>query len=100
MSEMGIVIQIIIVARQRPKKQNTTNITNNNAYNTVSTSESMVRVMFSDELTIMSSLTSEGRRFCKSGSISNILFEISTELAPDCFWITIMAPLLPLVTVF
>ena len=83
--EMGIVTHIINVARQRPKKQNTTMTTNKSAYNTVSTSEFIVLRILSDVSTMTFNLTSVGRRFCNDGIISITLLEISTELAPDCF---------------
>ena len=41
------------------------------------------------------SLTSEGRFFCSLGSICITFSEICTELAPDCFWMIIMAPCSP-----
>ena len=94
--DTGMVMTMIIVARQRPKNRNTTIMTNSRAYSTVSTREAMVLRMLSDVSTITPILMSEGRFFCSRGSISLTLSEISTEFAPDCFWITIMAPSLPL----
>ena len=84
-NESGIVIQIINVARQRPKKRNTTITTNNRAYITVSAKLSIVFRMLSEVSTITPSFTSLGRFFCKRGRASSTLREISTELAPDCF---------------
>ncbi len=93
--ETGIVITIIIVALQRPRNKNTTIITNNRAYSTVSSREAMVFRMLSDVSTMTPSLTSEGRFFCRRGNIFITDSEICTELAPLCFWITIMAPFSP-----
>ncbi len=95
-SEIGIVIVMMSVARQRPRNMNTTIITNKSAYITVSTSEAIVLRMLSEVSTIMPSSTSEGRRFCKSGSIASTLSEICTEFAPLCFCTTIIAPWRPL----
>ena len=83
--ESGIVIQIISVARQRPKNRNTTMTTNSKAYSTVSVKLSIVFRMFSDVSTMTPSFTSLGKFFCKRGSASCTFLEISTELAPDCF---------------
>ena len=98
-SEIGMVMVMMSVARHRPRKKNTTSTTNSRAKSTVSTSEAMVLRMLSEVSTMMSSLTSEGRRFCRRGSISSTFSEISTELAPLCFWMIIMAPFSPLLKV-
>ena len=95
-NEMGMVNVIIRVARQRPRNKNTTITTKSKAYITVSTKESMVLRILSEVSTMMPNLTSAGSRFCSEGSMRNTLSEISTELAPLCFWITIIAPCLPL----
>ena len=92
-SENGIVIPIITVALHRPRKMNTTSITNINAYAIVSPSAFTVIMMFSEESMMTPILTSEGRRFCNSGNFSYIELMISTEFPPVCFWIIIMAPL-------
>ena len=99
MSEMGIVMVMMSVARQRPRKKNTTITTKSKAYITVSTSDAMVLRILSEVSTITPSFTSEGRRFWSVGSISSTLSEISTELAPLCFCITIIAPCSPLLYV-
>ena len=100
MSENGIVIPIITVALQRPRKMNTTNITNINAYAMVSPRAFTVCLMLSDESTMMSSFTSEGNVFCNSGNFARTRLAICTELPPDCFWIVIIAPCWPSVNVF
>ena len=63
MSDMGMVMVMMSVALHRPRKKNTTMMTNSRAYITVSTSEAMVLRMLSDVSTIMPSFTSDGRRF-------------------------------------
>ena len=83
--ESGIVIQIINVARQRPRNRNTTITTNSRAYITVSVKLSIVFRMFSDVSTMTPNFTSLGRFFCRRGNASCTFLEISTELAPDCF---------------
>ncbi len=55
----------------------------------------MVLRILSEVSTMIPSFTSEGRRRCRSGSILSTLSEISTELAPLCFCMTIMAPRRP-----
>ena len=84
-SEMGIVMTIIIVARQRPRKRNTTIETNIRASTTVSNKVSMVLRILSEVSIITPSFTSLGRFFCKRGKAFITSLEISTELAPDCF---------------
>ena len=83
--ESGIVMQIINVARQRPRNRNTTITTNSRAYITVSVKLSIVFRMFSDVSTMTPNFTSLGRFFCRRGNASCTFLEISTELAPDCF---------------
>ena len=99
-NDIWMVIQIITVARQRPKNTNTTKITNNMAYMIVSSKLSMVFRMLSEVLTMIPSFTSLGNDFCNCGSISITFCEIATELAPDCFCTTIIAPCTPLLYVF
>ena len=93
---MGIVIQIITVARQRPKKTNTTKTTNRMAYIIVSVKLSMVFKILSEVFTITPSFTSLGSDFCNLGNCSITFREMFTEFAPDCFCTTIMAPCTPL----
>ena len=95
-NESGMVIQIMTVARQRPKNANTTKITKSNAYRIVSVKLSMVFKMLSEVLTITPNFTSLGNDFCKRGNCFITALEILTELAPDCFCTTIMAPWRPL----
>ena len=59
-NDIGIVRIMINVALQRPKKINTTNITNMNVMKMVSFRESMVLRMLSDVSTMIPNLTSEG----------------------------------------
>ena len=73
------------VALHLPKNRYTTSITTKNVIAIVSTNELMVLMILSDVFTITSILTSEGRFFCKFGSISITLLEMFTEFAPDCF---------------
>ena len=83
MSENGMVIPIITVALHRPRKMNTTTITNINAYAMVSASVFTVILMLSDESMMTPISTSDGRRFCSSGSFSYIELMISTAEAED-----------------
>ena len=94
-----MVMVMMSVARQRPRKRKTTMMTKSRAYITVSTSESMVLRILSEVSTMMPSSTSDGSRFCRSGSMASTLSEICTELAPLCFCTTIMAPWRPLLYV-
>ena len=85
-NESGIVIQIINVARQRPKKRNTTITTNNRAYITVSAKLSIVFRMLSEVSTITPSFTSLGRFFCKRGRASSTFTGDFYRIgSPDCF---------------
>ena len=95
MSETGIVMTIIMVARQRPRNMNTTIMTNSRAYSTVSSSEAMVLRMLSEVSMITPSFTSAGRFCCSLGSIFITFSEICTEFAPDCFCMMIIAPWRP-----
>ena len=73
------------VALHLPKNRYTTTITSKNVIAMVSTKELMVLTILSQVFTITSILTSEGRFFCKVGSIAITLLEMFTEFAPDCF---------------
>ena len=84
-NDIGMVIQIITVARQRPKKTNTTSTTNNIAYMMVSAKLLMVFKILSEVFTMIPNFTSDGKVFCNCGSISITRLEISTELPPVCF---------------
>ena len=87
------------VALHLPKNRYTTSITTKNVIAIVSTNELMVLMILSDVFTITSILTSEGRFFCKFGSISITLLEMFTEFAPDCFCTIIIPPFFPLLKV-
>ena len=85
MSDIGMVMTMMVVARQRPRKMNTTSATKSMAKAMVSRRVSMVFMMLSEVLTMMPNFTSEGRFACNVGNMPITLLEISTELAPLCF---------------
>ena len=84
------------VARQRPRKMNTTSMTRMKVMKMVSRKLLMVFWIEVEPSTMMFSLTSEG----KVGSISFSCFLMPlmtlTALASVCFWITMVAPWRPL----
>ena len=98
-NEIGIVRIIINVALQRPRKINTTNITTMKVIMIVSCKLSIVFKMFVEVSIITPSCTSDGKLACISGSFSCTFLAMFTEFAPDCFWITIIPPLPPLLKV-
>ena len=80
-----------------PRKRNTTSITTRKVIMMVSRRDLMVRRMSSELSTMVVILISEGR-FLEMVFISCLIFlTTSTVLYPDCFWIMICAPRLPLV---
>ena len=94
-SEIGIVRQMMNVARQRPKKAMTTRITNMNAYITESLSELMESIIDSEPSTMISMFMSGGKVFSMEGRVLLISLIISTVFAPDCFWTITVTPRLP-----
>ena len=96
MSDTGMVRAMMMVARQRPRKNSTTSTTKMKAYMTVSVRLFMLLVMYSDESKKMSILTSAGRSSASLGRAARTARAISTELAPDCFWINMLTPFCPL----
>ncbi len=63
MSEIGIVIATIMVARHLPRNTNTTMTTNRRAYSIVSTRDAIVLRILSEVSTMTPNFTSEGKRF-------------------------------------
>ena len=85
-SETGIVMQMMSVARQRPRKIITTSTTKIKAYMMVSESDPMASVISCEPSKISSIFTSLGSVFWISGRRFWISWTIFTVLAPDCFW--------------
>ena len=95
-NEIGMVRMMINVALHRPRNTNTTSITMMKVMKMVSFRLSIVFKMLVEVSRITPNLTSEGRLSWISGSFWWTFLAIFTELAPDCFWITIIPPFLPL----
>ena len=92
---MGMASTMMKVARQRPRKMNTTSITTSMVMIMVLRSDLMVLMILSDESITSTSSISEG----SVGAISAIFFftwrMTSTVFAPDCFCTRIVAACLP-----
>ncbi len=96
-SDMGIVRQMMNVARQRPRNIITTSMTNMNAYMIVSPSEAMASVISCELSYMVRTSTSLG----SVGMIFSILActacTMSTVLDPDCFCTITRTPRRPLI---
>ncbi len=96
MSDTGIVMQMISVARQRPRKTITTSTTKMKAYMIVSESDPMASVISSEASKMSSIFTSFGSDFWIAGRRDWISWTMFTVLAPDCFWKITRTPRWPL----
>ena len=80
------------VARQRPRKMNTTSMTNRKVMKMVSRKLLMVFWMDVEPSTMMFSLTSEGRVGSMTSNCFLMPLMTLTALASVCFWMTMVAP--------
>ena len=84
------------VARQRPRKMNTTSMTNRKVMKMVLRKLPMELMMLVEPSTMMVTFTSEGKVFSISFSCFLMPLMTFTALASVCFWITMVAPCTPL----
>ena len=94
---IGMDSTTMSVPFSRPRKRNTTSITTRKVIRMVSFRELMVRRILEELSTTVVILTSAGRVFSRRASSFFTLRITSTVLYPDCFWIIIWAPRVPLV---
>ncbi len=94
-SDTGIVMQMMKVARQRPRKTMTTSTTKMKAYMIVSESEPMASVISCEPSKMSCISTSRGSDFWIAGRRFWISRTMFTVLAPDCFWKMTRTPRLP-----
>ena len=84
------------VARQRPRKTNTTSMTKMKVMRMVSRKLPMELMMLVEPSTMICILTSEGNVFSMDSNCFLMPLMTLTALASVCFWMTMVAPCTPL----